>query len=368
MLQSCLVMIENHFSEKMSRATQMGLFALLFTINITFAQTPADSSIAKQIKHGMQQTILNDFSGASTTFQTIISQYPDKPFGYFYLGATLQAEMLDQENYAKLDEFKALMKKTIELSRALQKKNKNDPWALFMEGSAHLYHGFMDSKTKKLWGAYRNAVKGTGRLVKAIELDSTLYDAYLGVGSYRYWKSVKTKAIAWLPFLSDEREKGIRMVRTAIEKGQFGRLVGKDQLAWILLHQKKYDEALELALENHRLYPESRFFMWTLVEIYYKSESWKEAFQLYKKLLKIVRDLPDNNHYNEITCLLRMAEISCWKGDYKLANELTGEILRLELNEDIRKRTKSKRKRAGELKKICTTELARAEQNIHSVK
>ncbi len=225
------------------------------------AQTPADSIVGQQIRDGMEKTIQNDFSGAKLTFQHLIDQFPDQPYGYFYLGATLQAEMLDLEDYSQIDSFKTLMETTIDLAKEKQTINDTDPWPLFSEGSAYLYHSFMDSKTGKMWGAYRNAVKGANRLVKAIELDSTLYDAYLGVGSYRYWKSAKGKMLTWLPFISDEREKGLKMVRIAVENGRFGKLVARDQLAWILLHRKEYDGAQQLALENHQLYPESRFYV-----------------------------------------------------------------------------------------------------------
>ena len=324
-----------------------------------FAQTPDDPAIARQIKDGMEKTILNDFAGAKLAFQQLIEEFPDQPYGYFYLGATMQAEMLDLEDFSEIDSFKTLMKTTIDLAGAKQEIHKDDPWPLFAEGCAHLYHSFMDSKTGKMWGAYRNAVKGTNRLVKAIELDSTFYDAYLGVGSYRYWKSAKGKMLTWLPFISDEREKGLKMVEVAVEKGRFSRLVAKDQLAWILLHRQDYERALQMALENHQEYPESRFFMWTLVEIYYKSGKTQDAYNLYEKLLKIVQGIPDNNHYNEMTCLLRMAEISCSGGDYKTASLLLENFFRLELDDKIHKRSKKKRKRAEELQDICSEELAR---------
>ena len=35
-------------------------------------------------------------------------------------------------------------------------------------------------------------------LQQPFELDSAFYDAYLGVGSYKYWKSSKGKFLTWL--------------------------------------------------------------------------------------------------------------------------------------------------------------------------
>jgi hypothetical protein len=78
------------------------LLVLLLNLLLTAqAQTPADPEIKAQIEIGIEKTILNNFSGAALIFQQLIDQYPEQPFGYFYLGATYQAEMLDAENYDK---------------------------------------------------------------------------------------------------------------------------------------------------------------------------------------------------------------------------------------------------------------------------
>lgn len=338
------------------------VFSFLFAATSLPTQTPFDSEIKQQIETGIEKTILNDFSGAGLIFQKLIEQYPDQPWGYFYLGATYQAEMLDAERYDKVDDFTELMERAIEISKEQQKENAENPWAYFFEGSAHLYRSFMDSKMKKVWGAYRNAVKGVGRLEKVIELDSTFYDAYLGVGSYKYWKSSKAKLLTWLPILKDERDLGIEMVHTAIKKGSFVKLVGRDQLAWISLDHGETDKALQLALENHRLYPQSRFFLWTLVEIYYRNEQHDEAFELYQQLLNEVRQLPENNHYNEITCLLRMAKIYYSRGDFFNTELLASEILSLRLDNEMRDRVKPKLKEALKLKQQSLAELAKAEK------
>lgn len=338
------------------------VFSILFAVTNLPAQTPYDPEIKQQIESGIKKTILNDFSGAALIFQNLIDRYPDQPWGYFYLGATHQAEMLDAERYDKVDDFTELMERAIEISKDQQEENAENPWAYFFEGSAYLYRSFMDSKMKKVWGAYRNAVKGVGRLEKVIELDSTFYDAYLGVGSYKYWKSSKAKLLTWLPILKDERDLGIEMVHTAIEKGNFVKLVGRDQLAWISLDHGEADKALQLALENHRLYPQSRFFLWTLVEIYYRNEQWDEAFELYQQLLGEIRQLPENNHYNEVTCLLRMAKIYYLREDFFNSELLASEILSLRLDDEMRDRVKPKLKEALKLKQQSLAELAKAEK------
>ncbi|RMF55904.1 MAG: hypothetical protein D6748_14515 [Calditrichaeota bacterium] len=323
------------------------------------AQTPDDASMSSRIEKGMVETIRNNFSGAEEIFWGLIRDYPRRPAGYFYLGATYQARMLDEENYDSLQAFTELMDTTIKLAKECLKKNENDVWALFFEGSAYVYKSYMDSKLGKMWRSYRNAARGVNRLEKVLKKDSSFYDAYLGIGSFKYWKSSKTRSLKWLPFFSDERDRAIPLILKAIDKGKFTQRVGRDQLAWIYMDYGKPNLALQLALQNYHEFPESRFFRWTLVAAYYHHGELSRAYDLYAELLEEVRQLPTNNHYNEIVCLLRMAEIKYQLKDYFAVEKLTSELLSLPLSEEVRKRTRKKRERALELKQKSVVELAK---------
>ena len=309
--------------------------------------------VEEDIRAGMIETIENDFSAAQIRFRQLIDAHPQRACGYFYLGAAIQAEMLDAENYERLEEFKDLMSEVIEKGEKILKENPSDHLARFMVGSAHLYRSFMDSKRGKMWGAFRNANKGVDKLEEIIEADSTFYDAYLGVGSFKYWKSQKARGIRWLPFIDDERELGIGMVETAIARGRLVSLVARDQLAWILLAAGDLDAAARLAEENHRQFPNSRFFLSTRVEVLYKARRFSELQPLYEQLLASVRSLADNNHYNEIRCLHRLAEIDHQAGRIDSALDYLSQLSNLSLSEDVRKRSEKHLSAAGKLRREC---------------
>lgn len=337
---------------------------LLFSGLLT-AQPFTIDLVEEEIRAGMIETIQNDFSGAQSRFQGLVDHYPQRACGYFYLGAAIQAEMLDAEKYDRLDEFLDLMSVVIEKGEKIVKENPSDHLARFMVGSAHLYRSFMDSKRGKMWGAFRNANKGVDKLEEIIKVDTTFYDAYLGVGSFKYWKSQKAKSLSWLPFISDERDLGINMVQMAIEHGRLVSLVARDQLAWILLAAGDLEGAAELAEENHRQFPESRFFLSTRVEVLYKARRFTELQPLYEQLLVSVRSLPDNNHYNEIRCLHRLAEIEHEAGRLSNALEYLNALLALELSGDVRDRSKKHLSAAEKLQQECLSELQEQEKMSH---
>lgn len=307
------------------------------------------------IIHGIDLTLNNRFADAADLFRELIGQYPRHPIGYFYVGATLQAAMLDAEDYTRAPEFYRYMETTIRYADSLEIRDPQNAWLYFYEGSAYLYRSFMRSKEGNWFGAYKDAVKGVGRLENALQRDSTLYDAYLGVGSYKYWKSAKANFLRWLPLVKDEREAGIRMVEKAIRKGLFVRWMGRDQLCWILMDKKEYTRALRLAQENLAAYPHSRFFKWTLAEIARRAGRPDLSYPLYRQLLREVRQIPQNNHFNELECLREMAQMDFERGDYNGAFRKANEALRLPLTPQIRKRARNRlkallkiRKRAAE--------------------
>jgi tetratricopeptide (TPR) repeat protein len=329
------------------------LWVLLSFTNQLWAVNPTNPEVKSKILEGVELTIMNEFKQAERLYGEFIIQYPDEPFGYFYIAAVIQAEMLDAEDYDRILEFEKNIDLCVLKSENIKKERPDDPWPLFYEGSAYLYKSYMQGKEKKWWPAYRSAKKGAGRLESILDLDSRFYDAFLGIGSYKYWKSSKTKFLQWLPFIKDEREIGIQMIKVAIESGQFVQLIARDQLAWIMLDSGKYEEAKKYAGVNMRLYPGSRFFQWTMLEVFYRAGDKKQAFEMSHRMVENLRMLPQNNHYNEINCLLRMAEIQYDSENYDEARTCSHEILPLVLDEQVSDRAKKKLKRALEIRQEC---------------
>jgi tetratricopeptide (TPR) repeat protein len=317
-----------------------GLF--LFQIQVLLAMNPQEEPVRSLILQGMDFSFNNRFEEAKQVFDQLMEQYPQHPVGYFYKAATIQARMLDEEDYRQEEEFYELAERTIQLSDSLKKVGTDNSWIYFYKGSAFLYRSFMKMKQGSWFSAFKDASRGVKILEEAVSRDSLLYDAYLGIGSFKYWKSTKAEFLLWLPFISDQREQGISLIYRAIEKGDFVKYVGRDQLVWILMDKKDYAEAFRLARQNYKAYPDSRFFKWTLAAAAFHSREWEFSNLLYQELLQQVRQLPQNNHLNEIECLVKMAEIAANNQQWPEVYQLTDQALRFNLEETVRKRAKNK--------------------------
>ncbi|RMG67799.1 MAG: hypothetical protein D6715_03880 [Calditrichaeota bacterium] len=324
---------------------------------------PTQEDVAAAIREGMELTVRNRFEQADSLFHRLIQKYPDQPFGYFYVAANLQAWMLDEEDFSRSGLFQLYLNRVLVRCDSLEKIDPNNGWLAFYRGSAHLYKGFLNSKLGHWWGAYREARKGVKELERVLAKDSTLYDALLGIGSYKYWKSAKSGVLRFLPLIADEREEGLRLVEKAIERGHFVYWVGRDQLAWMLIDSKQWERALALAKENHQQIPESRFFLWTLSEALARSGKYREALPVYRQLLESIRADGPKNHFNELHCLTKMAEINLALSRYREADSLARAGLALPLRSAVSRRAKGRLKKLRKVLKVCAPFLAGRQKN-----
>ena len=326
---------------------------LFFSLDIGGASAQVDSLIFAGIDHSIRQ----DYQRAERLFQQVIEQYPEEPQGYFFLAATLQSKMMDFETDRWADRFLALISKSESLAKRSIEKDATDAWAYFYLGSSKSYRAFYYGKKKKYMPAIRYALEGMSALHKVIELDSTNYDTYFGVGSYKYWRSRLTKFLNWLPLISDERDAGIEMVKLSAEKGKYTRYAAINELTWILIDAGETSAALEWARRGLQKYPDSRFFLWGTAKSYYSLQQYENALDIYRKLLISVQSEQMNNHYNEIICCYKMAECHFRLDDVDSAIACCDHIDSLKISSEIRKRLDNIFDRVKDLKNRISEKL-----------
>jgi tetratricopeptide (TPR) repeat protein len=332
-------------------------YLMCFLSQSSYALDPSQEPLRSLIVEGVELTINCRFEEAIVHFQQLIDKHPYHPIGHFYQGAVYHSKILDREDYQFTDQFYQNMDKAIYLTDSLHNIGQIDSWILFYQGSAFLYRSFQKAKTGSWFSSYKDARRGVNRLEKALIADSLLYDAYLGIGSFKYWKSARANFLLWLPFISDEREKGVKMVAEAVKKGQFVNSVGKDQLCWILMDKGDYSEAFKMAKENTELYPDSRFYKWTLASAAFLAGEFYFSYELYKELLSVVIVLPENNHFNEIDCLVKMADIKGKLKEWQESYDLADQALQIKLEAKVRKRAKNKLKKALKIRDTAKEKL-----------
>jgi len=313
------------------------------------------------ITAGIDQTFRSHFDSALTTFGTICRIHPEHPAGYFYKAATLQSKMMDFETDAWEDQFYGWIDAALERAEKRIGEDVEDPWMHFFRGSALSYKGLYQAKSGELIRGFLSARKGLGSLRHAFELDSTLFECLLGLGSYKYWAGKYYTYLKWLPWIKDERGTGLRMVRKAVQESRFSRWVAVNSLAWMEWDRGEYGLAEKLFSVGLKKYPGSRFFLWGMADSYFGEERYREAIPYYRRILASVRNEPFNNGFNEALCLVKLSLCSYRLKDYKTAFQRADEALGLSLAEKEKERLKDQLNTARSLRRDSLEKLGRIE-------
>ena len=257
--------------------------------------------------------------------------------------------MMDFETQHWRNDFISLLDQAADLSDSLRQQHPQNLDYPFYYGASLAYKSFQLSREGKYLAGIRLATKAIHMLENVLEKDSTYYDAYLGLGSYKYWRSYLTRHFTWLPFFSDQREEGIYLIQQAYEHSRFSKWAALSNLAWIYIQEERYEEAIECAEAGLKHFPESRFFLWPHGDALYYHGDYEKALHTYNALLSSLTAEQINNRYNEVVLHLKIAQCHVHLQNTILAQQHAQRVLQIDTEPDIEKRLKDKRRDAAAL-------------------
>jgi tetratricopeptide (TPR) repeat protein len=260
----------------------------------------------------------------------LIDLFPEDPIGYFYISAALQTMMDDFRNYSYKDEFNKYMELAIKKGEAKKKNGTLTAHDYLYLGGAVGFRGINKALTGNWPGAFVDGLKGRGYLDDALKVDPELYDVYYGLGSYHFWKSLKSKIFWWLPFVRDNRQKGIDMIKQAIEKGKYAQQDAKLALVRIWVENKEYDKAFAQINMLMSVYPNKPFLLWLLAQAQRENRMYDGAISSYQALLEGLTSSPYYHPAGEVECRYFLAQTYYEKGDFENASAQIDSVLKFE--------------------------------------
>lgn len=278
-----------------------------------------DSAYVDQLRRGIAFTMTEQFDSARVVFQHLVDREANDYAARLYLAGVDHAEMLDREEYDGKKKFESDAEHAIDLAEDALKRGHDSAWAYLTIGNAHAYIASLEAKAGGWWSAMRRGLKAKGAYLDALKVDPALYDAYLGLGTYHYWKSAKTEFINWFPLVGDRKDDGVRELELAADSSLFSSDLALNSLVWIHLHRKQPDRALACADRLHARYPNSRLVTWGLAFSHYAAGRYHEALDYFGAIIASLESDTTQNYFNLIECRAHRAEIYHLVGD--LANE-----------------------------------------------
>jgi len=306
----------------------MKYFFLLFTFALgnLFSQTLPDRNLDSLLKTGINFITSQKYDNAVDIFSTMESTYPDLPLGNLYLAAT---EILKSSDYGlPMNEkrIEYLLESSLDKAESNLKKDEDNLWNIYYIGLVKGFEAYYYGISGSMISALSSGLKAVTYFEKCISVDSDFSDAYIALGTYKYWKSEKTEFLNWLPFVSDERKTGINYLRKGVYGKSKNSLLGFNSLIWIYIREKNFEEAMKIAKEGINQYPASRMIKMSLARVCENSDLAR-ANNLYREILTSFEKEKKLTNYKRVILLHKLAQNYYRMGEKEKALGLCNEIL-----------------------------------------
>ncbi len=326
------------------------LFFLL-SASTLFCQSHPDVKIDSLLKDGIEKIISQNYESAELVFNNLDTLFPKNPLGNIYLAATAIAKSVDYEEEVNEDFLDSLLSLAEQKSKTLLEKDKDNLWYNYYQALIYGYKAYYLAISGNIISAFSDGVFSLQGFQKCLEIDENFNEAFIALGTYKYWKSAQVKSLSWLPFISDDREEGIKLLEKSIESFSYNRYLADYSLIWIYIDYGESEKAIDLGLEMLKANPESRFFRWGLARAYQDVNKTK-AIEVYSEILKSIETLPNRNQFNDIVLKHKIAMLYNEIGEKQKSLELCNEILDFEFKSiKIKERLQNRIERAEKLKK-----------------
>lgn len=212
-----------------------------------------------------------DYARSRTDFRSLIEKEPDNPFGYLFESGGIWWEASQEYGLFKdTPTLQGLFEEDVD-----EAIRKGEVWAdsddKSQRADGHFVLG-MAYGTKGQWSlmkghwleAWSDGKKAIKHLRKCEKLDSSYYDAELGLGVFDY-EAAQLSGIAKIGAIiggmQGNEARGLARLRLAAEKGRYGSRQAEVFLATIFfMDKKRYDQALPLLDRLREQFPDSLYF------------------------------------------------------------------------------------------------------------
>ncbi|MEX1138748.1 MAG: tetratricopeptide repeat protein [Bacteroidota bacterium] len=288
-----------------------------------------DAAIDSLLRHGIDLTLQHDYDGARDVFRSLSRRHPKDPAGYVFEAGVIQTMAMDYEEFIPGTEFDSLIGLAKTIAEEAINEDAKSGWPHLLLGTAIGNDAFTRAQRGDWFAAATLGMSSASSFESALDIDSSLVDAFAGIGTYYYWKTRKIQFLTWLPFVADRREEGIALLRRCAEEGVYNRFAAISSLVGIYNDAEAYDSSAAVAHRALAKYPGNRIFLWGLATALERGQRLSEALEAYERLLTAIRSDSRSSRYNELVCRLKLLTLNMTVKGRGSADKALAEILPL---------------------------------------
>jgi len=337
--------------EYLGRSKSVKRICLLFLIpfGIVPAQLLQNQRQHSLLIQGIHQTLEQQYDSAETTFRTMIKEFPNHPSGYLYLAGMYQAKYTDYGDVFNERQYDSLLSAAGMLAEQMSGDSQTKAWGYFYGGMADAFRSYTASEDGSLPKGFYYGISAANLLTKCLEADTGFVEAKNILGAYYFWRS----KLAWIPFISDRTDDGIRLILEAFQH-PYEKHLASHNLMLIFIDEKRFADAEKYGLEMLKEYPDNRSFLWNLMTVYEQWNRKDKLKEVVQRLLQSTLQAPVTNRYTEAACRLKLARFAFDEKDIETAKEECKKTIELKkfvgkAKGDLRKKIKRAEKLLEEI-------------------
>ncbi|HSG99362.1 MAG TPA: hypothetical protein VLB27_04890 [candidate division Zixibacteria bacterium] len=311
-----------------------------------------DPVLLSRVLSAIDASVNDRFAEAESLCIAIAGDYPSSPYGPLFVAGTIHAAMIDQESNARHADYNRWRRRAEHMAEALGESAD----AEFVRGVAAGYEAVYEARWGGWFAALKKGLSAKKHFDRALQRDSTFVDAYLGIGNYNFWKSVKTDFINWTPLVTDNRREGLAQLQQVVIAGTVAKAAARAALAAALVHEERYADAIAHADTLAQEYPDGKTSLWIRAHARFHLYEWDRAYALFAEIEQRIRAEGPGNYFNLIECAYYRAQCDYESGRWAEAMDICLNALAYPVPEEIKKRQSGKldelRKMHRELKKM----------------
>jgi tetratricopeptide (TPR) repeat protein len=248
-----------------------------------------DPVFRQEARRGLDRLYAMDFDRADAVFGRIAARYPDHPVGPFLRAlGPWWGILIDPDDPSRDAAFLASMDRVIEICDRRLEENPEDVDAMFFRTGAHAFRGRVHSYRSRWTKAAQDGLKAMKGLQEVRQRDPDNDDLYFGVGLFDYLADVVPdrypvlKPFAFF-FPKGNRERGLRELARAMEKGEF--VNTESAYALLQMHygfEKDFRSSLRYASWLRRRHPDNSVFHLFQGRVYAHWGQWDQAGRIFE--------------------------------------------------------------------------------------
>ncbi len=285
-------------------------------------RSPAAEALLLQ---GLESAVRHDYAAARVAFDSASRLDRSDPAGLVLLAGMMQQSAEDLSAPFDRRVFDSLL---------TQAEVRSTSGSASETGDSHLWRStargmlsVVEAQSGEWMAAIRDALASASEGTSALKSDPDLVDAGLPLGNYLYWRSRKTEALRWLPFVSDDRSEGIRLLERCAEEGRYHRWASVSSLIWILHDAGELDRAEQWARTGLSAFPGNRTFLAGLAMVLETRRSFAEASHAWRKVAESLQLDRNAGSYAVFSALVNQLRCASSAGELLTAQRLVREIL-----------------------------------------